>query len=69
MVTAKDAQIVHTGNSKAPSHHIQFRILFTLENNETRVLDVPQESFERIYIIQIGMLVLQDGEFFDFSVD
>ncbi len=69
VVTAKDAQIVHTGNPKLPSHHIRYRILFTLENNETRVLEVPQEAFERIYKDQIGTLVLQDEEFFDFSVD
>lgn len=69
VVTEKDAQIVHTGSAKTPSHHIQFRILFTLENNETRVLDVPQEAFERIYKNQIGTLALQDREFFDFSVE
>lgn len=69
VVTAKDAQIVHTGTSKMPSHHIRYQILFTLENNETRVLEVPQEAFERIYKNQIGTLVLQDEEFFDFSVD
>lgn len=69
VVTAKDAQIVHTGNPKLPSHHIRYQILFTLENNETRVLEVPQEAFERIYKNQIGTLVLQDDEFFDFSVD
>lgn len=69
VVTAKDAQIVHTGNPKLPSHHIRYQILFTLENNETRVLEVPQEAFERIYKNQIGTLVLQDEEFFDFSVD
>lgn len=69
VVTAKDAQIAHTGNPKLPSHHIRYQILFTLENNETRVLEVPQEAFERIYKNQIGTLVLQDEEFFDFSVD
>lgn len=69
VVTAKEAQIVHTGNPKLPSHHIRYQILFTLENNETRVLEVPQEAFERIYKNQIGTLVLQDEEFFDFSVD
>lgn len=69
VVTAKDAQIVYTGNPKLPSHHIRYQILFTLENNETRILDVPQEAFERIYKNQIGTLVLQDEEFFDFSVD
>lgn len=69
VVTAKDAQIVHTGTSKMPSHHIRYQILFTFDNNETRVLEVPQEAFERIYKNQIGTLVLQDEEFFDFSVD
>lgn len=69
VVTAKDAQIVHTGNAKAPSHRIRYQILFTLENNETRILDVPQEAFEQIHKNQIGTLVLQEEEFFDFSVD
>lgn len=69
VVTAKDAQLVHTGTSKMPSHHIRYQILFTFDNNETRILDVPQEAFERIYKNQIGTLVLQDEEFFDFSVD
>lgn len=69
VVTAKDAQLVHTGTSKMPSHHIRYQILFTFDNNETQILDVPQEAFERIYKNQIGTLVLQDEEFFDFSVD
>lgn len=69
VVTAKDAQIVHTGSSKMPSHHIQCRILFTLDNNEVCILNVPQEAFERIFKNQIGTLVLQEDEFFDFSVD
>lgn len=69
VVTAKDAQLVHTGTSKMPSHHIRYQILFTFDNNETRILDVPQEAFERIYKNQIGTLVLQEEEFFDFSVD
>lgn len=69
VVTAKDAQLVHTGTSKMPSHHIRYQILFTFDNNETQILDVPQEAFERIYKNQIGTLVLQDEEFFDFSAD
>ena len=28
VVTAKDAQIVHTGNPKLPSHHFRYQILF-----------------------------------------
>lgn len=69
VVTQKDAQIVHTGTDKMPSHYIRCRVLFTLENNETRLLDVPQEAFERMYKNQIGTLVLQGEDFFDFSVD
>ncbi len=69
VVTKKGTQLVHKGNSKTPSHELRFMILFTLENNETLLLKVPQEAFERIFENQIGTLVLQDGQFFDFSVD
>ena len=68
------AEIIHkyvdtqrTGGYKSPSHRLVYRVVFKLENGETKEFSVPQENFEGCKLHDVGNLIIAGDDFFDFG--
>ncbi len=66
-VLKKEAELVQTGNSKTPSHRMEYTVLFLLEDGNTRCIQVSQAMFEEILENEQGELVTEGETLLDFN--
>lgn len=66
-VLKKEAELVQTGNSKTPSHRMEYTVFFLLEDGKTRCIQVSQAMFEEIFENEQGELVTEGETVLDFN--
>ena len=66
-VLEKKVELVQTGTSKAPSHHMECTISFLLEDGKTTCIQVPWMMYEEIQENEQGELVTEGEKLLDFN--
>lgn len=66
-VAEKKVDLLQTGNSKRPSHEMEYSITFLLESGETRRFIVSQLMFDQILDNERGILITQGEELLEFN--
>lgn len=66
-VLKKEAELVQTGNSKTPSHRMEYIVVFLLEDGNTRRIQVSQTMFEEILENEQGELITEGETLLDFN--